>query len=93
MAGFTEPLRYDLLYHFMDAYAPETADESQLLDASDVLLRVIDLFEMQYESAEDELSDSDWIAIRQSIDDNALDLDTGLMTYIMRHVLKRGLIR
>jgi hypothetical protein len=58
-----------------------------------VLLRVIDLFEMQYESAEDELSDSDWVAIRQSIDDNALDLDTGLMTYIMRHVLKRGLIR
>ena len=92
MSGFPEPLRYDLWYHFSDSYAPEGADIERLYELAVVLRRVIELFDEEYEISDDELSDSDWNAIKEIVDDMALELSTPLITYIMRWVIKRGLI-
>ena len=56
MSAFPEPLRYDLWYHFSDAYAPEGADTETLLELGRVLQRVIELFEEEYEISDDELT-------------------------------------
>ena len=92
MSAFPEALRYDLWYHFSESYAPEGSDTESLLNFAEVLQRVIELFEEEYEISDDELSDSDWTAIMEIVDDMALELSTPLITYIMRWVIKRGLI-
>ncbi len=92
MAEFPEPLRHDLYHHFFDAYASGDRGETALFGVADKLQRIVDLFAMEYESKRDDLSDDDWIAVREAVDDNAHELDTKLMTYIMRFILGRGLI-
>ena len=63
-----------------------------IISAAEKLQRVVELFDENYEVAEDDLSDAEWETVRQCVDDFALDLDTHLITYIMRFVVKRGLI-
>jgi hypothetical protein len=79
-----------------DAAADAVPDAYSRIDtivsAAEKLQRVVELFDENYEVAEDDLSDAEWETVRQCVDDFALDLDTHLLTYIMRFVVKRGLI-
>lgn len=92
MDAFPASMCVDLYGYFMDSIAPHGSSTDAVIAAAEKLQRVVELFDENYEIAEDELTDAEWETIRQCVDDFALELDTSLITYIMRLILKRGLI-
>jgi hypothetical protein len=92
MNTFPESMRVDLFEYFSDPAAGEGSDREAIFASADRLQRVVELFEENYEVGDDEFSDADWDAVKQAVDDHAVDLDTDLITYVMRFVVKRGLL-
>lgn len=58
----------------------------------DLLGTFIDLLWQDYDDTSDPLSPGDWSVLRDLVDEHAVDLDMGLMHYIMERVVSHGKI-
>lgn len=87
-----DAMRVELFRHVAESRTPDWGDFDSTDRAGESLRDFIELFDQDRQLEDDRLEDSDWELIRELVDDFALELDTGLITYLMQFVLKRGLI-
>lgn len=84
MSEYPDALRYDLFNHFSETY--------ETREAADLLSRVVELFEMDYEIHEDLFTRADWDLIREAVSDCAIEIDQKVLTYIMKLIVSKGII-
>ena len=91
LPNIPDTLKYDMAIYFCGEYA-STDDIDEFTPLSEKLLEAVYLYEGEYDRIDETFSENDWIYIRESVSEFALELDPDLITYIMRQVVSRGLI-
>ena len=91
LPNIPDTLKYDMAIYFCGEYAP-TDNIDEFTPLSEKLLEAVYLYEEEYDRIDESFSENDWIYIRESVSEFALELDPDLITYIMRQVVSRGLI-
>ena len=84
MRDHPDTLKYDLFNHFAETY--------EIREAADLLSRVVELFEMDYEKHDDLFTLADWDLIREAVSDCAIEIDHKVLTYVMKLIVSRGIL-
>ncbi len=79
--GFTSDL-------FMHGIQSRAAPDERRQTLGDLL----DLVWLQYDDAADPLDENDWSTVRDVVDQYAMDLDMGLVQYVMERVMSHNAI-
>lgn len=82
------PMQAELFDFFSRKYRADTA--SYTVDDALFLGEVIDLFTGEYDEEKDPFDREDWDFVKDSIDENALELDMQLVNYVMKLVVDKG---
>jgi len=82
------PMQAELFDFFSRKYRADAA--SYTVDDALFLGEVIDLFTGEYDEEKDPLDSEDWDFVKDSIDENALELDMQLVNYVMKLVVDKG---
>lgn len=78
-------LTFDLFMHGIQSR--ETPDEQR-----QTLGDLLDLVWLQYDDTADPLDENDWSAVRDIVDQYAMDLDMNLVQYVMERVMSHNAI-
>ncbi|TVQ20323.1 MAG: hypothetical protein EA382_15160 [Spirochaetaceae bacterium] len=75
---------------FAERIIERSGSAGVFFDDARYLADVADLFAEQYDEQNDPLDRSDWAVIGDIVNDYALDLDMGWVTYVMKLVVDHG---
>jgi len=95
-SGFMLPedLMEDLYQYYLDtgigSGSNDILEPNQLRELAYHLVDVIDLFDMDYDEAEDPLVLDEWVTIKNLFSSYAEDIDDDLLTYVMRYAIEKG---
>jgi hypothetical protein len=84
MNDYPDTLKYDLFNYFSSEYEGR--------EAADLLSRVVELFEMDYEIYDEIFTPADWDLIREAVSDCAIEIDQNVLTYVMKLIVSKGII-
>lgn len=83
----------DLFWGCADALQlARISDRQSMHEASAALTMVVELFWEEFGTTEGELPEGVWETIRDCVNDFALELDEGLLNYVMKEVVDQGKI-
>lgn len=80
-----EPMKEDLVEYFLHPTSLDSGDE--VLDRARYFSAVVDLFAEDYDEDADPIRAEDWRLIRDVVNDFAVELDMGIVNYVMRLVV------
>lgn len=83
-----EPMQAELFDFFSRKYRADAS--SYTVDDALFLGEVIDLFTGEYDDEKDPFDSEDWDFVKDSIDENALELDMQIVNYVMKLVVDKG---
>lgn len=83
-----EPMQAELFDFFSRKYRADAS--SYTVDDALFLGEVIDLFTGEYDEEKDPFDSEDWDFVKDSIDENALELDMQIVNYVMKLVVDKG---
>ena len=93
LPALPEDMCTDLFWGCADALGlAALKDRDDLHEASKSLTMVVELFWQEFGTTEGELPDGIWETVRDCVNDYALDLDEGLINYVMKEVVDQGKI-
>ena len=92
LPGIPSEMVQELFAHFYDRAVPDDTPFYIAVERLEVLGDVIDLLSSDYDDEADPIPPEDWQAIRDIVSSYAVDLDMGLVNYVMKRVLDHGQI-
>jgi len=91
MPELPENLKHDIAYHFEEVVSGAGEDNPARALAAK-LNEALHLLEGEYDRVQETFTTGDWEYIQSVINDFALEMDEQRLTYIMRHIVSRGIL-
>ncbi|MFP4485172.1 MAG: hypothetical protein ACLFO1_09995 [Spirochaetaceae bacterium] len=92
LPGLPSEMVEELFAHFYAQAVPEGTPFYIAVERLAILGDVVDLMFSDYDDESDPIGREDWEAIRDIVSSYAVDLDMGLVNYVMKRVLEHGQI-
>ncbi len=92
LPGMPTEMVQELFAHFYARAVPVDTPFYIAIERLEVLGDVIDLLSSDYDDEADPIPAEDWQAVRDIVSPYAVDLDMGLVNYVMKRVLEHGQI-
>ena len=75
-----------------DLYFKYCGNSDNIFDSAITLSDIVDLFNSEYDEANDPLEEDDWVYVRNIVNACADEMDLEIVTYIMRLIVDKGFI-